>query len=343
MKSSSSLFRSVTVLSGTFLITSLLTTSSAQAADTVYVCTRRASKGATQTYIAPMKNGAPMCNNRKHIGPTPLLDPADFTVTGATGATGAQGVQGEKGEQGDIGPQGPQGETGPAGPQGSQGIQGVKGDTGAKGETGATGAKGDTGVQGEKGDIGATGAKGDTGSTGEKGDKGDVGPNGEKGDTGVAGEKGDKGDKGEKGDKGDVGAKGEKGATGERGFRGEKGERGEDGKNGKDGEDGILDPSECIVLSANSGAASTNETATLNCDAFDGKDNHNLFLLTYASSISPTSATLKNQNSSLGAVAGAFAESVTVSTNASSGNAHVITVTAVCCPTKSEHWHHHDD
>ena len=88
----------------------------------VYACTRRASAGVTQTYIAPIKNGVPVCNNRKHVGPFVLLDTSLLGSTGVPGAQGAQGPQGAPGANGKDGAAGSTGEQGPIGDQGPDGT-----------------------------------------------------------------------------------------------------------------------------------------------------------------------------------------------------------------------------
>jgi len=97
-----------------------------QAQETVvYACTRRASQGETETYIARLKNGVPVCNNKKHIGPFVLIDAS------LLGTAGAQGPQGPQGPQGVAGADGKSGETGPSGVPGAPGAKGPQGMDGA--------------------------------------------------------------------------------------------------------------------------------------------------------------------------------------------------------------------
>lgn len=79
------------------LISILLEVNFAQA-EVIYACTRRASNGVTQTYIAPLKNGVPVCNNKKHKGPFVLLDVSQLTA--ASGPDGQAGKDGEPGSNG---------------------------------------------------------------------------------------------------------------------------------------------------------------------------------------------------------------------------------------------------
>lgn len=74
--------------------------SSAQASESsvVYACTRRANGGVTQTYIAPIKNGVPVCNNKNHKGPFVLFDTSN--VVGTAGAAGPDGKDGAPGPSG---------------------------------------------------------------------------------------------------------------------------------------------------------------------------------------------------------------------------------------------------
>ena len=93
---------------------------------TVYACTRRAGGGVTQTYIAPIKRGVPVCNNKKHVGPFPLVDASALTA-GAAGPQGPQGPQGAPGADGKDGAPGAQGAQGSQGPIGPQGLPGPGG------------------------------------------------------------------------------------------------------------------------------------------------------------------------------------------------------------------------
>ncbi len=108
---------------------------SAQSQNIVYACTRLAGGGVTQTYIAPIKRGVPVCNNPKHKGPFQLLDLNAVTSgpQGATGANGKDGTDGKDGKDGAAGAQGVQGATGPQGPQGAAGPQGAQGPEGPDG------------------------------------------------------------------------------------------------------------------------------------------------------------------------------------------------------------------
>lgn len=90
-----------------------------------YACTRNASKGVTQTYIAPIKNGVPVCNNKKHFGPFPLLDTSLLGSAGVPGPQGAKGPQGAQGADGKDGSAGPAGEQGPVGDKGPDGTDGA--------------------------------------------------------------------------------------------------------------------------------------------------------------------------------------------------------------------------
>ncbi len=81
----------------------------AAAESVIYACTRRANGGVTQTYIAPMKNGVPVCNNRKHQGPFPLLDTNQIGAAGPAGPAGPAGADGKDGKDGAAGAQGAQG------------------------------------------------------------------------------------------------------------------------------------------------------------------------------------------------------------------------------------------
>jgi len=92
----------------------------------VYACTRRASAGVTQTYIAQIKNGVPVCNNKKHVGPFVLISAsASSAAAGPQGPTGPQGAPGANGKDAANGPQGPQGPKGAIGAQGDPGPNGA--------------------------------------------------------------------------------------------------------------------------------------------------------------------------------------------------------------------------
>lgn len=94
----------------------------------IYACTRRANAGVTETYIAKFKNGVPVCNNKKHVGPFALVNTAALNAVtpGAQGATGPQGVAGANGKDGATGAPGDQGEKGLAGAKGEPGPTGTE-------------------------------------------------------------------------------------------------------------------------------------------------------------------------------------------------------------------------
>lgn len=113
------------VLATAVVLGSFVQTAAAQQAAT-YACTRRAGGGVTQTYIARLKNGVPVCNNKKHVGPFVLFNASALGATvGPQGPVGPQGDPGVAGKDGATGPKGAQGAKGAAGPQGNPGPDGA--------------------------------------------------------------------------------------------------------------------------------------------------------------------------------------------------------------------------